>query len=186
MSIHLAVQLHKHWITDRHMYGNNYYKGGIDMLPLANHSLQRPPFYSGKLVSPLMQLLREFQLFYIQHIACWQHVFFKTINQRNRKLFVDQLLLSNNNQPGKEVEEIASEISWFDMWFNIVKPKFLFKTVDLWSYIIAYTSNPGFWWKGQIWGSFWYLAKAPRWLLVNFGHFWLNWDGYCVFIITHR
>ena len=26
-------------------------------------------------------------------------------------------------------------ISWFDMWFNIVKPRFLFKTVDLWSYI---------------------------------------------------
>ncbi len=29
------------------------------------------------------------------------------------------------------------KISWFDMWFNIVKPRFLFKTVDLWSYIIA-------------------------------------------------
>ncbi len=28
-------------------------------------------------------------------------------------------------------------ISWFDMWFNIVKPRFLFKTVDLWSYINA-------------------------------------------------
>ncbi len=26
-------------------------------------------------------------------------------------------------------------ISWFDMWFNVVKPRFLFKTVDLWSYI---------------------------------------------------
>ncbi len=40
------------------------------------------------------------------------------------------------------------KISWFDMWFNIVKPRFLFKTVDLWSYInaqlqlLAYALNP--------------------------------------------
>ncbi len=30
-----------------------------------------------------------------------------------------------------------TEISLFDMWFNIVKPMFLFKTVDLWPYINA-------------------------------------------------
>ena len=28
-----------------------------------------------------------------------------------------------------------NEISWLGMWFNIVKPRFLFKTADLWSYI---------------------------------------------------
>ncbi len=33
--------------------------------------------------------------------------------------------------------DTCNKISWFDMWFNIVKPRFLFKTVDLWSYIIA-------------------------------------------------
>ncbi len=31
----------------------------------------------------------------------------------------------------------CSELSWFDMWFNVVKPRFLFKTVDPWSYINA-------------------------------------------------
>ncbi len=25
----------------------------------------------------------------------------------------------------------GKKISWFDMWFNIVKPRFLFKTVDI-------------------------------------------------------
>ncbi len=40
------------------------------------------------------------------------------------------------------------KISWFDIWVNIVKPRFLFKTVDLWSYInaqfqlLAYALNP--------------------------------------------
>ncbi len=33
------------------------------------------------------------------------------------------------------VHSSPKEISWFDMWFNIVKPRFLFKTGDLWSYI---------------------------------------------------
>ena len=33
------------------------------------------------------------------------------------------------------LDQNATKISFFDMWFNIVKPRFLFKTVDLWSYI---------------------------------------------------
>ncbi len=39
----------------------------------------------------------------------------------------------------QEISGQVEKISWFDMWFNIpvVKPRFLFKTVDLWSYINA-------------------------------------------------
>ncbi len=36
-----------------------------------------------------------------------------------------------------------SGMSWFDMWyyFNTVKPRFLFKTVELWSYILPIDSS---------------------------------------------
>ncbi len=53
-----------------------------------------------------------------------------------KSLTVAQRSLHNGPKTGFP-PGFRNQISWFDMWFNIVKPRFLFKTVDLWSYIIA-------------------------------------------------
>jgi len=54
-----------------------------------------------ELLSPVLQLVRQLTLVFSQHCVHREKMLLQTIDQRNWKLLIDHLLLSNDYQPNK-------------------------------------------------------------------------------------